>query len=125
MIKLKIRLDNNKKAEVKSQIFAFIHSVSAAQSLMLGDSNLTDPTTDCNLFHTREGRSPFLWTQTLNASSCPGHFLIHAQGLTGLLPSICSTLQLLGCLTSLFFPSGHSSQLGVLLPRILNAFFSS
>lgn len=117
MIKLKIKLDSNKKAEVKSQIFAFTHSVSAAQSPMLAGSNPTDPTTGCNLFHTREGRSPFLWTQTLNARSCPGHFLIHAQGPTGLLPSICSTLQLRGCLTSLFSPSGHSSQLGVLLPE--------
>lgn len=35
MIRLKITLGNNNKAEVESQFFASIHSVSAAQSLML------------------------------------------------------------------------------------------
>lgn len=124
MIKLKIRLDNNKKAEVKSQIFAFIHSVSAAQSLMLRGSNLTDPTTDCNLFHTREGRSPFLWTQTLNASSCPGHFLIHAQGLTGR----TSTFHLLNPPAArlpykLVLPLRPQLPAGCSTSRILNAFF--
>lgn len=58
MIRLKIRLGNNNKAEVGSQFFASIHSVSAAQSLMLGGSNLTDPTTDCNLLHTRDEPIP-------------------------------------------------------------------
>lgn len=48
-----------------NQLSVFIHSLSAAQSCMLGRHNLTEPLIGCHL----------LGAKTLNNGSCPGHFL--------------------------------------------------